>query len=198
MVIDKDAPKYFSTFEAAKMLGVDMTTVIDWCKQGKLAAFKTPGGHRRIQAADLVSFLRTFKMPIPAALAHVGVLKVVVVDDEEPIRRAVTRILRTIDENAEIVHASDGFEAGQKISETLPRLVVLDLNLPGIDGFRVCENIRKNERFAHTRILAITGYGTPEVEQRILKAGANGYLPKPFKTDEFKEKVRQVLGETSQ
>jgi len=122
MAPDMQIPKFFTTFNAAKLLGVDMTTVIDWCKQGKLQAFKTPGGHRRINPKDLIKFLQTYKMPVPSILQQMAQLQCLVVDDEPQIRRLVSRVIKAMDPDANVELAEDGFEAGKKLADTLPHL----------------------------------------------------------------------------
>ncbi len=193
MDITTQTPKLLSTFDTAKLLGVDMATVIDWCQQGKLQAFKTPGGHRRISPDDLIKFLKQYKMPIPSQLNQYACIKCLVVDDEPDIRKVITHVIKSIDPAAEVYQASDGFEAGAKALEFLPSIVILDLGLPGIDGFNVCKHIRNNQRFNHTKILAITGKDFPDAKTRILSAGANDYLPKPFENKELKERLLKLL-----
>lgn len=193
MALAPDGPALFSTYDVAKLLGVDMTTVIGWCKQKKLSAYKTPGGHRRIKAADLIQFLKGYNMPIPAILLKESSFRCLVVDDEPAIRSSVVRMLKELDKSVEVSEAGDGFEAGKKVIDLLPQLVVLDLNLPGVDGFRVCEDIRKDERFQHTKILAISGNNTIETQKRILDAGADIFLPKPFDAEELKAKILKLF-----
>lgn len=193
-------PKIFSTFEVAQLIGVDMTTVIGWCKQGKLAAYTTPGKHRRIKADDLVAFLTAYKMPVPALLIKIKEpeWRCLVVDDEAPIRTLIKRALKDLDPSMQVHEASNGFEAGQKISDVLPHLVVLDLNLPGMDGFKVCQIIKKDVRLKQTKILAISGFDTAETNKKILDAGADEFLPKPFSLETVKKKVLSFLPARSQ
>ena len=176
----------------------DLTTVINWCKQGKLKAYKTPGGHRRVEPKVLLGFLKEYQMPVPPDLEEKtrGHLKVLVVDDENELRRVMVRALKKNLPEAQTYEARDGFEAGKLVLDTLPDLVILDLNLPGIDGFRVCANIREDDRLKETRILAITGQNTGEVRQRILRAGADDFLGKPFEVKDLVEKVFRLLGVT--
>lgn len=190
----EELPKHFTTFQTAKLLGVDMGTVIDWCQQGKLNAYKTPGGHRRISPKDLADFLKHFKMPVPPALTQLSSLKCLVVDDEPDIRRVVTHAIKSIDPKAEVDHAEDGFEAGAKALEKFPNLVVLDMGLPGINGFNVCKHLRADPRFKNTKILAITGRDTPDAKKKILEEGADDYFPKPFDPKELKERLMKLLG----
>ena len=190
---DIKMPDLFSTKDIAKMLGVDYTTVIGWCEKGKIPSIKTPGGHRRIHRSDLINFLREYNLPIPPYLASTGTLTCVVVDDEPEIRQVVARVLRQIDSKAAIEEAEDGYGAGQKIMDIHPNLVILDLNLPGVNGFSVCERIRQDKRFQTTKILAITGRDTPENKKKILLAGANDYLPKPFEPSVLKQTILKLI-----
>jgi excisionase family DNA binding protein len=185
----ENGPKIYSTHEAARLMGVEMTTVIGWCKQGKLAAYTTPGKHRRIKADDLLTFLRKYDMPIPSALmAPSGC---VIVDDDPGMRSLLKRLIHDIDPKTVADEARDGFEAGQKIVDLKPAVVVLDLNLPGVDGFRVCEMIRKDPRLQHTKILAISG--DAEFEKKILAAGADDFAAKPFQMESLRKKIRRLI-----
>ena len=193
MAQNETAP--LTTYRISRYLHVDLTTVINWCEMGKLKAYKTPGGHRRVQSDDFLEFLKQYKMPIPKEFKErmEGALKILIVDDEEPLRRFLRRTLTRHIPQAELFEAQDGFEAGKFITDKLPHLVILDLRIPGVDGFRVCANIREDSRFKNTKILAITGYGTNENRERILKAGADDYLPKPFEAKSFIAKVFKLL-----
>ena len=93
----------------------------------------------------------------------------------------------------EIHEAQDGFEAGQKITQLLPSLVILDLRLPGMDGLKVCKMIRSEERLKHTKILAISGHHPAESEKESLSAGADIFLGKPFDMEKLQEKLERLL-----
>ena len=182
--------KTFTTFAIAKMLGVYPSTIANWVDSGKLKAFNTPGGHRRVLPEDLKAFLRIHKMPFPAGLIPEET-KILVVDDDPNILELVTSFLKSAKKGYQIFTAADGFEAGRLLGQHDPQLVVLDLKLPGIDGFEVCRQIK--EQHSRTRVLAITGYDTDENKQRILKAGADAYLGKPFRMAKFLEECERLL-----
>ncbi len=190
----ESAPKFFTTFNAAKLLGVDMTTVIDWCRQGKLQAFKTPGGHRRISPADLLKFLQMYKMPVPSSLQSLLRFQCLVVEDDPMSRRLVARVISAMDVQAKVELAEDGFEAGKKLIEMMPHLVIVDLMLPGINGFKVCEEIRKDPRLKETKILAISANEDPATRKTILSAGANDFLQKPFTAEDLSVRLKTLLG----
>ncbi len=117
--------------------------------------------------------------------------KILIVDDDPDIRKIMTRFLSAKD--YEVAVASDGFEAGTKVMDFNPDLLVLDLIMPGIDGFEVCKRIKKNPRTSHIKVLAITGYDTEENRDRIMEAGVDGYLAKPIERDRLLEEVEVLL-----
>lgn len=198
----------FTTYQIAQMLGVDITTVIDWIDAGKIAAFKTPGGHRRVNPSDLLSFLQTYKMPIPDVLnvaagrssakeSKAGALplqiqkKILIVDDDEGILAFIPRAIKKFYKNVKLELASDGFMAGKKIAEFKPDLLILDIRMPGMDGFEVLKYLDKSEK--NMKIIAITAYPSKEILERIIKAGADDYLIKPFTAEQLKQKMTLLL-----
>ena len=182
--------KTFTTFAIAKMLDVYPSTIANWVDSGKLKAFNTPGGHRRVLPEDLSAFLKQHNMPLPAGLVPEET-KILVVDDDPTILQLVTSFLKSGKKGYQIFTAADGFEAGRLLGQHDPQLVILDLKLPGIDGFEVCRQIK--DQHSRTKVLAITGYDNEENRQRILKAGADGYLGKPFRMAKFLEECERLL-----
>ncbi|MBI4056832.1 MAG: response regulator, partial [Elusimicrobia bacterium] len=75
----------------------------------------------------------------------------------------------------------------------IPSLVLLDLKIPGIDGLRVCQMIRKDENLKKIKILAISGNAVEEARKQILAAGANDFLAKPFGIDELSAKLEKLI-----
>ena len=69
----------------------------------------------------------------------------------------------------------------------------LDLKLPGVDGFKVCRTVRADPALASVKILAITGVDAEQSRGRILEAGADDFLAKPFTVEDLAEKVDQLL-----
>ena len=108
-----------------------------------------------------------------------------------------TRMLKKMDIKYELEAAYDGFEAGRKLALFNPDLVILDIRLPGMDGFKVCSSIRASYDKDRVKILAVTAYDTPITKDRILACGANEYLIKPFPGEIFREKVKELLQEAA-
>jgi excisionase family DNA binding protein len=170
----------FTTFEAAKLCQVSPLSIINWVNAGRLPAFRTPGGHRRIRRDDLVRFMRENGIPLPEQLRDgSGRSRVLVVDDEASIREVLSEHLSTRSNAYEVMTATDGFEAGRLMATFRPDVVLLDLRMPGLDGFQVCRTIKADPETARVVVIAMTGYYTAETEARILECGAVRCFAKP-------------------
>lgn len=185
--------KFFKTYEVSRICQVAQGTVIRWIKEGKLPSSSTAGGHNRIQAKDLIELLKKLNLPIPSELSSRETLnekiRVLIVDDEEEVRKMVRWKIREDFPQAEIEEAGEGFLAGWKANSFRPHLVILDLMLPGLDGFHVCGFIRQFPELKDTKIIAISALMDPDAAKRILELGANDFLSKPFDLDLLKKKI---------
>lgn len=184
---------FYTTFEVAQMCHVSPGSVIRWVHEGKLQASLTAGGHHRIKAEDIKSFLKSLRMPIPAELGEKEQTVALIVDDEANIRSVVRVALMKYFPEMAIEEAEDGFLAGAKVTSFRPDLVILDIKLPGLDGFRVCQFIKENSELKHTKVLVITGMDPEEARDKILKLGADDFLSKPFEIEMLVEKINRLL-----
>lgn len=176
-----------TTFQAAKRLGVAFSTVNYWIDSGVLPGFRTPGGHRRVWPADFDAFVTNFEYGRPGPKRR----KILLVDDDNAFRRALKRKLTAEKLRADLLEADNGFDAGRLIAEKKPALVVLDIHLPGLDGFAVMQRIA--EMTHRPRVIAVSGHSPEEYRDRMLKLGAVAFFAKPLDTDAFLSAVRGVL-----
>ena len=183
-----------TTGEVAQHCHVTYRAVLKWIAAGKLKAYRTPGKHSRVEVEDFIDFLSRYNMPIPQEFGATNNKKrVLIVDDDRGMVHSMRRTLAS-DKRFEIDVAYDGFSAGQKFSQFRPHLVILDIKMPGMDGYEVCSRIRSNSKNKDVKIIAISGLVEKEVAEKILKLGANDYLPKPFDNRLLKEKVEKLIG----
>jgi two-component system KDP operon response regulator KdpE len=117
--------------------------------------------------------------------------RVLVVDDEEQILRALRRALSA--RGYDVVTAADGEDALVEVERSTPDLVVLDLNLPGIDGMEVCRRIRS---WSQVPILILSVREDEAGKVQALDLGADDYLTKPFGVEELLARVRALLRRT--
>ncbi|MBS3735072.1 MAG: response regulator [Phycisphaerae bacterium] len=186
--------KNLSTFAIAQMLHVDPGSVANWIDQDLLKAYRTPGGHRRVAVDDLVAFLHEHRMPIPRELSP-GPVRVLVVDDEPGVTQLIHRAIETSHDDYEITEAHDGFRAGTVLATLRPNVVILDLRMPGMDGYEVCRLIKSQDSTCHADVIAVTAYASPENQQRILGCGARACLSKPLDMTELLDLVDECVRE---
>ena len=183
-----------STTTAARLLGVAVASISKWIDEGQLKAGRTPGGHRRIAKEDLIAFLRRQKLPLPPELkAHP--LRALVIDDEPAVVAWLAEELRSRYPDLEVFEANDGYSAGEIVASAKPDVVVLDLRMPGMDGFEVCRRIKSNEDTKGAVVIAITAEPSTGAERRILEAGAKTLLTKPLDIEQLLTEVDAALGQ---
>ncbi len=121
--------------------------------------------------------------------------KVLVVDDEAHIRMLIEQTLEDLeDDGVEILTASDGEEAYNIIMEERPNLVYLDVMMPKMNGFDVCQKVKKDSGVNGTYIILLTAKGQEIDRQKGDEVGADLYMTKPFDPDTLLDKAREVLG----
>jgi excisionase family DNA binding protein len=173
---------YMTPAEVAALLLVSPVTVRQWAQKGWLNAETTPGGHRRFMRSEVERFARQRGMRLhkgPGA----SQARILIVDDDRQVAGYLQDLLSGMSDGVVMQVANNGFEAGYKIRSFKPHAVLLDLRMPGLDGFTICTNLKSNPETEHIRIVAMTGYYTPENVERIRQAGADECLAKPFDPD---------------
>jgi two-component system, cell cycle response regulator DivK len=116
---------------------------------------------------------------------------ILLTEDNEPIRFACSAILRRM--GYTVLEAEDGREALGIAVDQLPSVILMDLGLPGMDGWTATARIRENPRTAHIPIIAITAFADEEAETRARDAGCAAILQKPFLVPELIEVVETQL-----
>ena len=180
---------YFSIPQAAKLCSVNRSTMLRWVNSGKIKSYSTMGGHKRILKDDLETWFKDNQLPFKTEENDDNNTKILIVDDDISIQKYLKTILRGI--FTEIQVASDGFEAGIKVMEFKPHLVILDLSMPKADGFEVCKIIKETPSTSKIKILILTGYGTKENQAKAFSLGADAFLTKPCSR---KEVIKQIEG----
>lgn len=117
--------------------------------------------------------------------------RILIVDDEKPIRDVLAAILSQ--EGYTVEEASDGFYAGIKVMQFKPDLIILDLNMPNMDGVEVCENLKQDPDTKDIKIVILTGYDFDENREMMIKAGADLYLTKPIERSVLVNHIKDIL-----
>jgi len=175
-----DPEQLLTSTEVGNLLQVNPSSVKKWVNEGYIIAFRTPGGHRRIRAADLVSFLDQHKIPVPKPLQEAGRRRVIVVDDDAGQLKALGRILKRFNERLDVQLVDNGIDALIRVGATRPHLVVMDVYMPGLDGVEVCRRLKANPETKDTAVILTSARMTADLETAARAAGARRALRKPI------------------
>ena len=180
--------RIFTSHEVASLVQVSPSSVLKWIEQGKLRAFRTPGGHRRVASEELLDFLRAHQLPVPAEL-ETDRVRLLVIDDEATYLRALGTLLQRADSRVEVALAESALDGLLKVGLLKPEVVLLDTYMPGMDGLEVCTRLKRSPLTAHIAVLAMSGRPSAETERRFLEAGAAAFLPKPIQASTVLQKL---------
>lgn len=126
----------------------------------------------------------------PISAEHRGVI--LLVEDDAFLRKLLSDKLRH--EGFELHEATDGKQAIDFLKENRPMLMLLDLMMPGVDGFQVLESVRRDERIKDLPVIVLSNVGEKQMIERIQQLGADDYLIKAhFVLDEIIERITKVL-----
>ena len=184
----------FSALEVANICSVANQTAINWIRNGYLKAYSTPGGQYRVYADDLVNFMTERKMRIPNDLetlcerkTPVGIL---IVEDEVGLNSVIKQYFKKEFPDAELYQACDGFEAGSIMVGKKPDVVILDLNLPGVDGLELCKKINATDEFGNPAVIVITALQDTEIEKQVHDLNVIAFFRKPLVLSELSQAIR--------
>ncbi|GAB1431720.1 response regulator [Spirochaetota bacterium] len=188
--------RIFSALEVANLCGVVNQTAINWIRNSYLKAFITPGGQYRVYQEDLLDFLNERGMRIPPELESISKQDldwstVAIIDDDHDINSIIKTIIEKAGFKLNIIQAYDGFSAGALITEKRPGFIILDIDLPGIDGNKICRKLKIDSTFGKPFVITITGLDNTDMGDRAIKSGADAFLQKPLDFD----KLTEILGD---
>ncbi len=171
---------FYSTTEAARLLGVCNTTVQIMAEKGLLRAWKTVGGHRRI-SRESVEALRALR-PHPPAGESARRVRVLVAEDDPALRELYRATIGGWELPVEVILAQDGLEALILIERLRPDILLTDLQMSPVDGFELLAMLRRHPEFNSMQILVVSGLGSDEIARRGgLPRGIVAYgKPAPF------------------
>jgi len=171
--------RFFTTHEVAQLVHVSPSAVLRWIDQGLLKAFRTPGGHRRVDQLALVAFLRFHQMPVPRELEGQPV-RLLVIDDEAAFLRSIAVVVRRAHRAVEVELCESPVTGLLKVGLWRPHVVLLDAYMPGMDGFEVCRRIKEDSETSGIAVVAMSGLMSEEMQKAFRDAGAAAVLSKPI------------------
>jgi excisionase family DNA binding protein len=181
-----------TTFEASRYLNVAPKTVSNWIDAGYLKAYRTVGGHRRIRREDLEAFISAQQSGRRLRTAPRR-KRVLIVDDEPAVLDTLAQGLRQLDPPCEVETAASGFEAGVKVAEFAPDLIILDALMPGSGGPEACRRIRARPDTRRAKIIAVTAEPNAELADEFMRQGASRCVAGPLDAEQLRRDVSSLL-----
>ena len=117
--------------------------------------------------------------------------KILIVDDEPDILKAVTFRVKKLE--YEVVTATNGQEALDLIQKEEPDLILLDIELPVMNGYEVCQRVKTNEKLKHIPIIFLTASIASKIAEKVKEFNADDYLIKPFDFEELSKKIKKFI-----
>ncbi len=169
---------YLTPAEVARLLMVSPVTVRQWAQKGALKSKATLGGHRRFSLQDIQEFARSRGLKL--VNESKDSIRILIVDDDVQVSKMLSELLSLLPYVIETLTAIDGFEAGSKVQSFQPDIVLMDLMMPGMNGFETCRRLKQDPATKGIRVVAMTGYPSPENVEKIIQTGAEACLVKPI------------------
>ena len=183
-------PAYLTTGQAARHCQVSIPALKGWIRSGRLTAFKTPGGHSRIELGEFQRFLQKHGMPVYPVASPTS--RILIVDDEPLIIDLFVELLSRDPRGFNLETATNGYDALIKVGSFKPSVLILDVVMPELDGVEVCRRLKEDPETRRIKILGVTGY--PESVPELIAAGADACLTKPLNLRKMEPELERLLG----
>jgi chemosensory pili system protein ChpA (sensor histidine kinase/response regulator) len=168
--------------QLARIAGISGATVLG---DGRVALILNP-----FQLAERAPEVRVEQAPEIIELAPL----IMVVDDSLTVRKITTRFLQR--EGYRVTTARDGVEALEMLEDEMPAVMLLDIEMPRMDGFEVVRHVRAGATTRHLPIIMITSRTADKHRSHALEAGVDGYMGKPYQEDELLGEIQRLAGQT--
>ncbi len=188
----RPTPKYFTSHQVGDLLQVNPSSVVKWINDGLIYAFRTPGGHRRVAADEVVRFARHHGMPVPEELRGLAISQVLVVDDDPRFLSALARAFKPFDDEVSLRTVENGIDALLLVGEIRPDVLILDLRMPGLNGYDLLERLRDNAATRNIQVVVVTGEADEATAVKCKEMGAVACLVKPVKVQTLLDTIRDL------
>jgi len=161
--------------------------------KGSRFTIRLPWDETKIIKPDTNSVAKPAKILTEPQYLFNSQIKVLLADDHEPNTMMLSEYLQV--HGYEMIIARDGLEALAKATETLPHLILMDIQMPEMDGLEAIRHLRADQRFISTPIIALTALAMTGDRELCLEAGANEYMSKPVSLKVLTAKIKELLGD---
>lgn len=203
----------FSSFQIGKMLNVSRQAVNQWIDKGYIHSYRTPGGHRRVRRDDLIEFLKTRSIPVPAVLQEfvknspsgAGAISqvpqnsladgpvVMMVDDDTDFTTLLVSALKKQFSDVNFKTFDNGFDALVAIGNNPPDLLTLDMKMINMNGLEICRRLKDNDLTQRINIVVVTAHDSAEWRSALNQMGITSVWSKSNPFDEIVNKIASEI-----
>jgi excisionase family DNA binding protein len=181
-------PEWLTLGQAATYVGVAQSTMRKWTDSGRVASFKTPGGHRRYRRSDLDQFLdRSGRGGVASTEGPL----VLIVDDDEKLREYIRVNLEA--EGYVVREAGSAEEGLAALDEESPDLILLDVMMPQVDGWEMLRRVQEKHGVGAIPVIMFSGKVDERSAAEATSRGAQGFIGKPFDPRALIDSTKQLL-----
>ena len=184
----REDKKFFTTHEAAKLLYVTPTTVIQWIKDGKINVIRTIGGHRRILRNEIKRFIEDNNMYMEDGS---GGKTVLIIEDDAEKGENLKSIFEENQIKAHVV--KDAFEGGVAFEKNQSDLVICDMKIGQKNASSIFQYIKKNNGIKETKIVALTEQGSNNDVKNIIKLGVDKCIENKTDNEQIRTQIKELL-----
>jgi excisionase family DNA binding protein len=202
----------------AKLCNVSRTTVYRWIVNGHLKAYSLPSGHFRVRRSDLEAFRESFNIPDEVVrereervrqvirdqhsasegagpIGENNPLRVLIADDHEDMVLVLRKVVERFLPQAEIFEAINGVDTCVSVGTVRPHLLLLDLMMPGMDGFAVLQELLRRPELSDSKVVIVSAY---EPFDRVREIGSLNpqvvhCVPKPISVQDLGDKLKEIV-----
>ncbi len=187
--------KYFTTGEIARYCEVDINTVKNWIKANGLEGFKTPSGHFRVARKAFIDFINKQGFTFDPKFFGIspGEIDILLVDDDQSHLKQMMIYLDKFYPDKKILSAQNGFDGYSIMYEKKPRLVLLDLVEPIIEGTEFIKVMRSNKKLSEIKLIVFTDGLENTALEELKQDQVDIFLEKPIEEIDIKEACDLLL-----
>jgi len=185
--------KYITVNQIADYLEVSKQAVNKWINNGDLKVYRLPSGRIKILKSDFLFYLEQNGLYIDREYFSNGEKTIVVIDDDEQIFELFNAFFHNINPSLKIEYASEGISGLLAIGSSKAEIVILDVEIPGMNGIEVCRKLTNDKSFAGIKIVLITGH-MEKYQHEIAQLDVALALEKPVKLNDLEKRLIPLLG----
>jgi len=183
---------YITVQQVAEYLEVSKQAVNKWINDGNFKAYRLPSGRIKILRSDFLDYLKSNKLYIDETFFEVSPKNIVVIDDDEKIQKLFKQYFKRFQDSFSIEYAVDGISGLLKIGNLKPELVLIDIEMEGMNGIEVSRKILEDSSLSDIKIIVISGYMS-QYQDELSELGDVKTLEKPFKFTDLDDILLPLL-----